>query len=121
MKKWKIVNIKFNRKFEGYIEFRIWDKKYYCEGIYFFITQLLFSVKDEIEGENAEYKYMKNYLKGADFYLHKEYEAWELRYWYEIEMINSLLFPEKLRRFYILTYDNDSEYKKSQKRLGKKF
>lgn len=121
MKKWKITDIKFNRDYKGYVRFRVWDKKYYCEGILCFIDQLVFSVRDKIKGKNAEYKYMKNYLKGADFYLHREYEAGELRYWYEVEMINSLLFPDNNHRFFILTYNNDSEYKKNQKRLGKKF
>lgn len=96
MKKWMITNLNiyknYGLNYEWYIEFRIWDEKFYCDEVNKFI-------KDIIINKRAKYECIINDIRWVDFYVYNWYNKWDWGYVYEIEINNSLINPNKITSF----------------------
>ncbi len=75
-------------KYKGFIEFKVWNEKYYCDEINSIIN-------NDTLNNKIKYESFINNLRWIDFWIHSRYKVSDYDYIFEIEILNSFLNPNK--------------------------
>ncbi len=86
------INKKYDLKYEGFIEFRIQDDKFYCNKLNDFIKEI-------VSNNKVEYNYCLELLRWVDFIIYSKYHTLDDEYIYEFEIKNKLLNPNKTKSY----------------------
>ena len=82
----------YDLSYKGFIEFRIWDEKFYCSEVNDFIKNIVSNYKNM-------YECYLEILRWVDFIIYSRYHTLDNIYIYEIEIKNNFINPNKVKTY----------------------